>query len=95
MIRNSQNNTERTFLITRSKLCLNTNCVLIITPNASHIYEFSPRKTFRCVRISFGIPKLKYRNSATKARLNVTAADLKKLKIRKIYKEIKSRSVTK
>jgi hypothetical protein len=84
MIRNSQNNTVRIFLIVRLKLYSNTNCVLTIIPNVSHIYEFSPRKTLRYVRISFGIPKLKYRNGAAKTRLNAIAADLKKLKIREI-----------
>jgi hypothetical protein len=64
----------------RSKLYSNTNYILLIISNISHIYESLLRKAFRYVRILFGIPKLKRRNDAVK-RLNVIAADLKKLKI--------------
>jgi hypothetical protein len=95
MIRNSQNNTIKIFSITRSKIYSNTNNILTIIPNISYIYEFSPRKVFRYVQILFGIPKLKCRNSVIKARSNAIVTDLKKLKIRKIYKEIKSRSAAK
>jgi hypothetical protein len=95
MIRNFQNNTIRISSITRSKLYSNINYILTVILNVSYIYEFSPRKIFRCVRISFEIPKLKYRNDAIKACLNATATDLKKLRMREIYKRIKSRNIAK
>jgi hypothetical protein len=92
MVRISQNNTIKISSVARSKLYSNTNYILTIISNVSHIYEFSPRRVFRYVRILFGIPKLKRRNGAIKTWLNVIAADLKKLKTREIYREIKSRS---
>jgi hypothetical protein len=81
MTRNSQNNTIKIFLITRSKLYLNTNYILTIIPIILYIYESSPRKAFRYVRILFGIPKFKRRNGAVKTRLNIITADLEKLRI--------------
>jgi hypothetical protein len=81
MVRNSQNGTVKISLIMRSKLYSNTNYVLTIISNISYIYEFSLRKIFRCVRILFGISKLRCRNGVIKARLNAIAADLEKLKI--------------
>jgi hypothetical protein len=78
----------RISLIARSKLYLNTNYVLTIIPNVSYIYEFSPRRVFRCVQILFGLSKLRRRNSAVKTRSNVIAADLKKLRMREIYKKL-------
>jgi hypothetical protein len=80
MIRNFQNDTIRISSITRSKLYSNTNYILIIISNASYIYEFSPRRTFRYVRILFGIPKLKRRNDAIKARLKSNRGRSKKTK---------------
>jgi hypothetical protein len=66
MARNFQNNTMRISSIVRSKLYLNINHILIIIPNISYIYESSPRRIFRYVRILFGIPKLKRRNGVVK-----------------------------
>jgi hypothetical protein len=95
MIRNSQNNTIRIFSITRSKLYLNTNYILTIISNISYIYESSSRKVFRYIRILFGISKLKRRNGVIKGRSNAITADLKKLKMREIYKKVKSRNAAK
>jgi hypothetical protein len=54
-----------------------------------HIYESSPRRMLRYVQRPFGTLKLRNRNSATKVRSSVAAADLKKLKMRGMHKRVK------